>query len=127
MHGVATFDGIGMDEVVAKSRSLSQLFVRLADDRLARHGFRRSPARASAAKSAAARSRSGTGTPTPSPGRLRAEGVVADFRSPDILRFGVAPLYIRHVDVWDAVDALARIMASEGWKAHGTATPDPVT
>ena len=52
---------------------------------------------------------------------------MTDFRSPDILRFGIAPLYIRHVDVWDAVDALVQVMATEGWWPHAAAPPDPVT
>ena len=42
-------------------------------------------------------------------------GVVGDFRAPDILRFGFAPLYMRYVDVWDAVECLADIMASGAW------------
>ena len=33
-------------------------------------------------------------------------GVVPDFREPDSIRLGVAPLYTRYVDVWDALDRL---------------------
>ncbi len=44
-------------------------------------------------------------------------GVIGDFRAPEILRFGLTPLYLRYVDVWDAVDALSNIMANAIWKA----------
>ncbi|MES2145670.1 MAG: kynureninase [Pseudomonadota bacterium] len=46
---------------------------------------------------------------------LIAEGVIGDFRSPDILRFGITPLYIDQDDIARAVDVLARIMASGAW------------
>ena len=58
---------------------------------------------------------------------LRAAGVFVDYRRPDILRFGITPLYMRYVDVWEAVDALARIIASDGWPPYRAAALDPVT
>jgi kynureninase len=46
---------------------------------------------------------------------LAAANVIADFRAPDIVRFGFAPLYVRYVDVWGAVAALKRIMQERHW------------
>ena len=42
-------------------------------------------------------------------------GVVGDYREPGILRFGFAPLYLRHVDIWDAVEILADVLDSGVW------------
>ena len=48
---------------------------------------------------------------------LIAAGVIGDFRSPDILRFGFAPLYIGFADVWHAVDKFAHILETRQWDA----------
>ena len=47
---------------------------------------------------------------------LIADGVVGDFRAPDILRFGFTPLYTRHVDAWDAAQRLSALLASGAWR-----------
>jgi kynureninase len=39
-------------------------------------------------------------------------GVIGDFRPPDLCRFGLAPLYTRYVDVWDAVERIADVVES---------------
>lgn len=46
---------------------------------------------------------------------LIANGVVGDFRAPDILRFGFTPLFIDEGDVDRAVATLSRVMAQNLW------------
>ena len=46
---------------------------------------------------------------------LIAAGIVGDFRAPDVLRFGFAPLYNDLDDVERAVDGLARILRDGNW------------
>ena len=43
-------------------------------------------------------------------------GVIGDFRTPDILRFGLTPLYLRHEDVWRAGDELRQALAARPWR-----------
>ncbi|HKZ21324.1 MAG TPA: kynureninase [Acidimicrobiia bacterium] len=42
---------------------------------------------------------------------LSNEGVIGDFRPPDVARFGFSPLYIRYQDVWRATAAIKSILA----------------
>jgi kynureninase len=46
---------------------------------------------------------------------LIARGVIGDYRAPDLIRFGLTPLYLRYVDVFDAVAILADILRHRHW------------
>jgi kynureninase len=48
---------------------------------------------------------------------LISRGVIGDYREPQVLRFGVTPLYLGYADVWDAVDALFDILDNRLWDA----------
>ncbi|NNU81111.1 kynureninase [Halovulum dunhuangense] len=46
---------------------------------------------------------------------LIARGVIGDFRAPDMIRFGVAPLYVTQADIDRAVAILAEILDTGAW------------
>lgn len=110
-EGLRTFDGVDMAEVRRKSEALGDLFLRLASGRLAAFGV--SPASPLDARERGSRATLRHPDAWPAMQALIARGVVGDFREPDLLRFGFAPLYVRYVDVWDAVEAL-RLVLSNG-------------
>lgn len=47
---------------------------------------------------------------------LIARGVIGDYREPEVLRFGVTPLYLGFEDIWQAVQQLKAIMLHNEWK-----------
>jgi len=48
---------------------------------------------------------------------LAAAGVIADFRAPDLIRFGFSALYTRYQDVWRAMNEMERIVNTASWDA----------
>src|SRR6056297_3672891 len=46
---------------------------------------------------------------------LIARGVIGDFRAPDIMRCGIAPLYIGEAEIDRAVQVMAEVMATRAW------------
>lgn len=47
---------------------------------------------------------------------LIARGVIGDFRAPDTMRFGVSPLFMRYVDLYDAARMLRKILGSRSYE-----------
>jgi kynureninase len=110
--GLGTFDGIAMANVEAKSRKLSQLFVDEVEtrcgDEVQLFGPRDAQKRGSHVCFAHPQGYAVMQA-------LIARGIVGDFRSPDLMRFGFAPLYNRFEEVWRAAGAMADILATREW------------
>ncbi|MGH6877469.1 MAG: kynureninase [Rhizomicrobium sp.] len=113
-EGVATFDGVAMREVRAKSKALGDLFLTLVESRCPGAGFEIACPRDAEQRGSQVALRHGEGYAIVQ--ALIARGVIGDFRAPDILRFGLTALYTRYVDIWDAVGRLAEIMAGGVWR-----------
>jgi kynureninase len=109
---LTAFDGLSMSDVRAKSLSLTSLFMSLADGVLSPLGFEVATPRADAERGSQVSLRHPEAYGMVQ--ALIARGVVGDFRQPDIVRLGFAPLYLRHVDVVSAAEqAVAVVQAGE--------------
>jgi kynureninase len=127
---LTAFDGIAMADLRAASLSLTGLFVRLLDER-------RDDLPGVSVVTPRAEERRGSQVSFRHPDAygivqaLIARGVIGDFRDdgdrPGIARFGFAPLYVRHVDVWDAVDHLVAVLAGDEHRDPAYATRNAVT
>jgi kynureninase len=110
--GLDTFDGIAMRDVEVKARGLSQLFVGEVEARCGDEVRLASP------RDAAHR---GSHVVFAHPEgyavmqALIARGVIGDFRAPDLMRFGFAPLYNRFTDIIRAAEILADILKTREW------------
>ena len=58
---------------------------------------------------------------------LIADDVIGDFRAPDVIRFGLTPLYLGFEEIWHAVDRMARILDSGSWRDPRFAVRGKVT
>ncbi len=103
-----------MAAIRAKSMALTDLFIRLVETRCADYGFTLASPRDAAARGSQVSFAHADGYPVMR--ALIAAGVIGDFRAPDTVRFGFTPLYVRYVDVWDAVERLLAIMEGDIWK-----------
>jgi kynureninase len=113
-EGIAAFDGVAMRDVRNKAKALGDLFLALVKTRRVDSGFEIACPLDANRRGSQVALRHAEGYAIIQ--ALIGHGVIGDFRAPDILRFGFAPLYTRHVDIWDAVDRLAAIIGEQSWR-----------
>jgi kynureninase len=112
--GVDLFLEADMRAVREKSVALTEGFIALVEARCAGHGLALASPRDPGQRGSQASFAHPEGYAVMQ--ALIARGVIGDFRAPDLLRFGFTPLTVRHVDVWDAVETLRDVLASECWR-----------
>jgi kynureninase len=108
------WEGVDLAAVRAKSLALGDFLISMADG-LRQHGLTVVTPREGARRGSQVSLRHEKAYELGQ--ALIARGVVGDFRAPDLLRLGLAPLYLRYVDVWDAMRALSEILASNEHEA----------
>jgi kynureninase len=100
------FSEVSMADIRTKSMGLTRLFIDLFDAHLAPRGFvLASPRDAESRGSHVALGFAGGKALVD---QMSAEGIVADFRPPDLMRFGFAPLYNSYRDVVELAERLSR-------------------
>ncbi|MGH9296409.1 MAG: aminotransferase class V-fold PLP-dependent enzyme, partial [Acidimicrobiales bacterium] len=102
-----TFDSVDMKAVRRKSEALGDIFIEAVSERLPGVFELASPRdAASRGSQVSLRHRDAESIVS----ELAAHGVLGDFREPDLCRFGLAPLYIRYLDVLRAAETIAGLM-----------------
>ena len=120
-EGVRLLAEAGVDALRAKGALLTEYLIALADERLASLGFTVATPRDPAAR--------GSHVSLHHPDAWRVSQalindarVIPDYRTPDRLRLGPAPISTRFTDVWDAVDRLCDVVTSGAHERYSTET-----
>ena len=110
-----------MQALRAKSLALTDLFINLVEQRCAGYGLELVTPRDHAVRGSQVGLTRQSGAFAIMQALIK-RGVIGDYRAgsgdapQDILRFGFTPLYVRFVDVWQAVEHLKQVMESGEWE-----------
>ncbi|MBO9602838.1 MAG: kynureninase [Novosphingobium sp.] len=111
--GVAIMAEADMAQLREKSVALSELFIAEMDERCSDLGFVLISPRDPALRGSQVSYTHPEGYAIVQ--ALKDRDVTGDFRAPDVLRFGLTPLYLRYRDVIDAVAAIHEVVTSGDW------------
>jgi kynureninase len=106
--GLEVFEQTDMAAIRAKSLALTDLFIELVESRCAGHPLGLVTPREHARRGSQVSFTHPHGYAVMQ--ALIARDVIGDYREPEIMRFGLAPLYTRFADVWDAIGILKDIL-----------------
>ena len=107
----------GMEALRHKSLLLSEYLIYLTDTLLVPLGFRLGSPRAAERRGSHISLRHLEGYRI-NRAMIEEMNILPDFREPDNLRLGLAPLYTRFVDIWEGVDRIRRVVAQNLYKKY---------
>ena len=110
--GLDTFQGVAIADLEAKSEGLTRFFIEAVEDRCGVETQLASPRDPKARGSHVCFAHPQGYAVMQA---LIARGIVGDFRPPDLMRFGFAPLYNSYEDARRAAEALADILSTREW------------
>ena len=102
------FGDVDLGELRAKSLSLTDTFIRLMEPLTRQHPLELVTPLDPAGRGSQVSYRHPAAQQVMA--RLIERGIIGDFRTPDILRFGFTPLYLSHADVGRAVAGIAAVL-----------------
>ena len=111
-YALSLWDDFGMQTIRARSIQLSELFIAEVESRcpaLSLVSPRDATARGSQVSFSYEHGYSAMQA-------LIDKGVIGDFRAPDIMRFGITPLYLDEVDIVEAASRLQFVLETELWR-----------
>lgn len=119
------WETVDMPALREKSLALTDLFIRLVEERCGKYGVELETPRD--------RTLRGSQVSFVHKGAyevmqaLIERGVIGDFRAPSTMRFGFTPLYVGYRDLFDAVNVLEDILRTETWRDARFAVRGAVT
>src|SRR5262245_30744794 len=119
------WDDVDLDQLRQKSLGLTDLFIALVEGGCGRFGVTLAAPRDPAMRGSQISLRHPHAYEIMQ--ALIDRGVIGDFRSPDYMRFGFAPLYLSYDEVYAAATILHDILVNETWRASRFATRAAVT
>jgi len=112
-HALDAFDGAALSDLREKSTRLTQHFIDGVEPRLADHGFSIASPREAQRRGSHVSLRHPQGYAVMR--ELTRRQIIGDFRMPDYMRFGFAPLYNTLQEVDELIDAIEDIMLTGAW------------
>jgi kynureninase len=104
---------VDMHDVYAKAQKQCAMFAELAEQRCGKHGIKLFGSRDFSKRGSHVCLEHDESYAVMQ--ALISRKVIGDFRAPNLMRFGFAPLYVSFADVFDAVEILADVLDNRLW------------